>query len=637
MTGSNTKVKRSGSEEEEMMDRQSDLSDDEVSPDSNKKAGASTVSKRTLQNRKAQREFRKRREARVRELEERCRRYDQMGLEANSELQRVARGLKEENIALRGFIVRLGFGQSIPSILQSANNGGSQPMQAPPQSQMGAIEGSDNPFMSSTSFGHSAFGSGNNNGHFGGPNFFVDPTAQSNNGGGQHAQQPAFHMNMSSPPSKSTSTMTSATLAPTPTGSMLMGGNANKSSPSENNGTMNKQMSNNGEQGSSDAPLLSLSFNNQNQRQRSLSQRQQEAQTQMEYAQRITAQSFNALFPGGAGSGGTAMLNSMSNGGNNNNGTSSFPPFAVAKRSQQNAALLNPNPIPFSFNLSNGLDPANSQPTWWEQMGGSADGVELDDKAQAVANAQSAGAQQAQSPFDLSAFLQGGLTPNGGFQLGSIGGSQSGDPAGGASKGTPEAGRNNTADTDHMRMFIRLMEQKMAERDARTYASLGFQPPSQDPAHRAKQEADKTGDKNGPTITVAKPLTPSGVYSRLSQHPAFLSTNAQEMQELVDALDSSSSTSWNTGKDIETEDSKPQNAGEEGEQGGKKDDSKSPENTPHSRRSTNGSVQVEDGDFGKLFGLLDKKSGDSLLKTFSGHGNTNNSNGLGHPLSMAMT
>jgi hypothetical protein len=61
----------------------------------------SQPSKRTLQNRKAQREFRERKASYVKSLEQRIRAYESNEVQGNVELQRAARRLKEENDQLR--------------------------------------------------------------------------------------------------------------------------------------------------------------------------------------------------------------------------------------------------------------------------------------------------------------------------------------------------------------------------------------------------------------------------------------------------------------------------------------------------------------------------------------------------------
>ena len=80
---------------------------------------------------------------------------------------------------------------------------------------------------------------------------------------------------------------------------------------------------------------------------------------------------------------------------------------------------------------------------------------ELDEKAQAVANAQSNGGG-AQSPFDLSVFLQGGNTPGGGFTLPGFDQNEEN-----SFKMRNGAGSSEEITTDHMRMFIQLLERKV--------------------------------------------------------------------------------------------------------------------------------------------------------------------------------
>lgn len=592
-------------------DEDDDEGDDGLTSKRTKKnSGDQTVSKRTLQNRKAQREFRKRREARVRELEERCRRFDQMGLEANGELQRAARGLKEENDALRGFIMRMGFGQMIPNILQDVGNQRNGDDQFYQQTQQ-------QPTFSGGMFSNAQ----PNSASYNEPTFFIDPTTavQSVNGRGrsQTIGNGNVHRSSSSSPNKNNQidaekmaggitipmpmTYGNMTLAPTPQSTNMRSGISQRSG----SGTQ-KQDNNKGGQTSSpsssksadngDTPFLTLSLNNQSRKQDSRQSQSGNQQPQPQFTQAKQDNDSNnndmnglgSLFGGsnnGMGSGGTAMLQNFNN---------SFP---LPQRSRQNAALLNPNPIPFSFNLASG-DLASQQPTWWEQMGGGSEQVELDDKAQAVANAQQG--NQAPSPFDLSAFLQGGITPGGGFQLGNIGGSQPGSQPNSMIM-SHDLDRTGSTDSDHMRMFIQLMERKMAERDACTFASLGFQPPSQDPAQRTKQQQQQ----------ITSEMTPSGVYSRLAQHPAFLSTNAREMEELMDALGPST---WDrqdekNGDDANKDESKDISKDQSSNHG------KSSRSNSASSPLSPGRLHVDENAIGKLMGLLDQKR-NSNAKSF---------------------
>jgi hypothetical protein len=81
-------------------------------------------SKRTLQNRKAQREFRERKASYVKSLEQKLRAYETNEIQSSVELQRAARRLKEENEQQKEVIRQL---QERITILES---------QLPPQSGM---------------------------------------------------------------------------------------------------------------------------------------------------------------------------------------------------------------------------------------------------------------------------------------------------------------------------------------------------------------------------------------------------------------------------------------------------------------------------------------------------------------------
>jgi hypothetical protein len=82
-------------------------------------------SKRTLQNRKAQREFRERKASYVKSLEQRIRAYENNEIQGNVELQRAARRLKEENDSLREQLRQMQ--ERLTAIEQS--QGGPIPMQ----------------------------------------------------------------------------------------------------------------------------------------------------------------------------------------------------------------------------------------------------------------------------------------------------------------------------------------------------------------------------------------------------------------------------------------------------------------------------------------------------------------------------
>lgn len=77
-------------------------------------------SKRTLQNRKAQREFRERKASYVKSLEQRIRAYESNEVQGNVELQRAARRLKDENDQLREQVRQL---SERLSMLEGGNSG----------------------------------------------------------------------------------------------------------------------------------------------------------------------------------------------------------------------------------------------------------------------------------------------------------------------------------------------------------------------------------------------------------------------------------------------------------------------------------------------------------------------------------
>jgi len=231
--------------------------------------------------------------------------------------------------------------------------------------------------------------------------------------------------------------------------------------------------------------------------------------------------------------------------------------FPMPMPTQNNGALLNPNPIPFAFNLSENKAPGDQ--SWWSQVAGNAlegDDSVLDEKAQAVAQATGAA-----SPFDLSAFLNGGLTPGGGFTFGSQ--QTNDDDANDAQKSNSNTSSNSDekqpnngkggekqelTQAEHAQMFLRLLEAKMAKRSASPYAQLGFQPPTHHQQYAASQagpsfsdassSASSSSNNNGKQEDDDSSLSPINVYSRLAQHPAFLSTNASELEELVDSISS---------------------------------------------------------------------------------------------------
>ncbi len=346
-------------------------------------------------------------------------------------------------------------------------------------------------------------------------------------------------------------------------------------------------------------------------------------------------------------------------GGTGGGGVNLFP---LPQPTHTSDALLNPNPIPFAFNL-NATTPADVQ-TWWQQleMGGAIlprtqteDGDDvLDEKAAMFAEAQrqkqiqlaresangnasmyvgtpvaSGSSQQpvsAQSPFDLNMFLNGAFTPGGGFSLNQASGSgsnagdgaitptlfssqggessllwaQQDNNAGGSSTPVQSGGAQPPPllpQTEHAQIFLRLLEKKTAREDnMKDYERLGFRPPSMAqtgsssgtsypqqqqqniapveheyepsrafmkrkassddsilmpaPAQRTRKMTNSqslsylegVGGGNGKGKAAETPNSAAAanaagsIYSRLSQHPAFLSTNVDELEELVDAM-----------------------------------------------------------------------------------------------------
>ena len=167
-----------------------------------------------------------------------------------------------------------------------------------------------------------------------------------------------------------------------------------------------------------------------------------------------------------------------------------------------------------------------------------------------------------------------------------------------------DLGKIGSSDSDHMRMFIQLMERKMAERDACTFASLGFQPPSQDPAQRTKQQQQEFTSQ----------MTPSSVYSRLAQHPAFLSTNAREMEELMDAL---GPATWNR-QDEKNNDDKSKDEEKDSSKDKSSNQGKSSRSNSASSPLSPGRVHVDENAIGKLMGLLDqKRNSNASAKSFT--------------------
>jgi len=109
---------------------------EQLPPNVNHNPGDNPPSKRTLQNRKAQREFRERKASYVKSLEQRIRAYESNEIQGNVELQRAARRLKEENEQLREQV------RQLTERLQILQGGGSAMAAIPPARSSARSRGS---------------------------------------------------------------------------------------------------------------------------------------------------------------------------------------------------------------------------------------------------------------------------------------------------------------------------------------------------------------------------------------------------------------------------------------------------------------------------------------------------------------
>jgi hypothetical protein len=109
---------------------------EQLTPNINHSPSDGQPSKRTLQNRKAQREFRERKASYVKSLEQRIRAYESNEVQGNVELQRAARRLKEENDQLRKQVRQL---SERLSVLEGGNSASAA---TPPSRTLGRSRGS---------------------------------------------------------------------------------------------------------------------------------------------------------------------------------------------------------------------------------------------------------------------------------------------------------------------------------------------------------------------------------------------------------------------------------------------------------------------------------------------------------------
>lgn len=538
------------------------------------KPGEPPVTKRTLQNRKAQREFRKRREARVKDLEERCRRFDQMGLEANAELQNMARRFKDENEALRALLVRLGYGNMIAGALEGISDGAyddsngesssdsshrqeqSSSIAPPNQQQYTAMEappGSVNPGM-------------------------LDPSGL-----------PAYI------PQEDAMTVrwNDASRAPQWESS---DNNQHQSLQSEARKSVGRSMSSGRIGDGRGNGLLSLTFPDANaqsgqaqQQQQSMSSQlqphpQQQQQDNAHLASRdgITPGTFSSLMGMLGGQSNNAQpdqqqqQNQAQGGGSAflkpNQGPSIHSGYGMAHRPHQNDALLNPNPIPFAVNLSN--EPAPEQ-SWWDAHGGGMFGGDnyLDDKANAVAQASAGQLNNgSQSPFDISAFLTSGHTPGGNYNFNSnmptgftpaLATSNNHDPlsqAGADLKNGKEPASNSgnykqynngpsaaqLSPAEHIQVFLRILERRAIRAgEQRGQQQYNRRQMSDGQSSRGMNWMEMKSDVSSDDSSAGgsrnnsprgERITPNTAYSRLAQHPVFLRTDMGELEELINSI-----------------------------------------------------------------------------------------------------
>jgi len=446
-------------------------------------------------------------------------RYDELGLEANVELQRVARRLKDENDALKNLLINLGHGNMIPSALESVYQnpqtptGGAGPshsllnfdsrgpetagssgsgaratrsgMAMSTKSTVSSSASSSAAMMTSnmgppthTATRQRGMSSLTSNQGFSSRPLEHSASAQSDDSsirGGDESESSHAAFN---PPellhrSALSSSAASSLLDKLGTGMVAIPPSATALSQQDDrraSAAMAHHIDaaiNKGRTGSVPS-LLRLDLGSQNANANNMSGRPDQRQLDHDAkakAELPTSQASMPLGPFGSmglsvppapGSSTAAVPSSathigpiVSYGGS---GNANFLPFV--QPTSVNEALLNPNPIPFQFNLSQlsqaptGISPMRSfssladQGTWWLSAGGASltpgqDPNALDEKAQAVAAEQQQQQQQSQQQhqqaqqgwtrsgsqttdgqeFDLSAFLNGGVTPGGSFKM----------------------------------------------------------------------------------------------------------------------------------------------------------------------------------------------------------------------------
>jgi hypothetical protein len=498
-----------------------------------------------------------------------------MGLEANAELQNMARRFKDENEALRALLVRLGYGNMIAGALEGISDGAyedsngesssdsshrqeqSSSIAPPNQQQYTAMEappGSVNPGMLDPS---------------GLPAYMPQEDAMTVrwNDASRAPQWESSDNNQHQPEARKS------------VGRSMSGG---RSGDSRGNGLLSLNFPD------ANAQSGQAQQQQQQQQQQSMSSQlqphpQQQQQDNAHLASRdgITPGTFSSLMGmlGGqsnnvqpdqqqqsqAQGGGSAFLKP-------NQGPNIHSGYGMAHRPHQNDALLNPNPIPFAVNLSN--EPAPEQ-SWWDAHGGGMFGGDnyLDDKANAVAQASAGQLNNgSQSPFDISAFLTSGHTPGGNYNFSSnmptgftpaLATSNNHDPlsqAGADLKNGKEPASNSgnykqynsgpsaaqLSPAEHIQVFLRILERR-AIRAGEQRGQQQYNRRQMSDGHSSRgmnwmeMKSDVSSDdssaggsrNNSPR---GERITPNTAYSRLAQHPVFLRTDMGELEELINSI-----------------------------------------------------------------------------------------------------
>lgn len=512
-----------------------------------------------------------------------------MGIEANAELQAIARRLKDENDALRGLLIRLGYGGLIQNALQELHPEGMHPhpYDQPPQMYMG-----DN--MPQHSLPPHAQGVPTSE--------HMQPPQQQQPPMMSHPQQ---RQSVSNVPASAPATQTQFTNIQQPSGvrpnelassgmpafapqsdalAVRWTDEGNSTAPEpwmrndqQNVPSIKRQRSattgpSAGQAGSDDNSLLSINLPSRDGKGQNGSNSDQQQPG-------LTPGTWNSLMgminnvAAGRSDGQSSMQQTparqqqpQSAGG----GSAFLKNLTPAHRVHQNDALLNPNPLGFALQFSD--EPAPDQ-SWWDRNGGGTFGHDafLDEKANAVAQAQMQASQHngSQSPFDISAFLTTGTTPTpGGVNFSAMPAGftpalaaevdpmseagarlkQGGKEIAKSSPSLPTASAKTTlSPAEHIQTFLRLLERRAIRageqrHDRRRQSNAQGQgqnaTPWLDTGSDASSEDDNTSQGSRSSRDRSM-ITPNSAYSRLAQHPIFLRTDARELEDMINSIDAS--------------------------------------------------------------------------------------------------